>query len=63
MKEYLEVLRLQPEFIALIAQIKEERPIIPVYTHNPDNTDEWKANSNMQKGFNLCLHFLGENDD
>ena len=60
MNKYVEILRQSPEFISLMAEIKEARPIIPVYSHSPDNTEEWKANSNVQKGFDLALSFLGE---
>ena len=62
MTPYLEVLRTSPEFQALIVKLKEQRPVIPAYTHSPDNTEEWKANSNQRQGFNLCLTLLGEKD-
>ena len=60
MNEYVEIMRQNPAFVSLMAEIKQERPIIPVYSHSPDNTEEWKANSNIQKGFDLALGFLGE---
>lgn len=63
MKEYVEILRQRPEFQALLKEIKEQRPIIPRYIHEPDNTEEWKANSNIQKGFDLVLMYLGEDDE
>jgi len=62
MKEYLEILRNQPEFLLLMKEIKSQRPLIPEYNHHDDNIEEWKANSNMLKGFRLALSFLGEDD-
>lgn len=63
MREYLEVLRSVPEFHTVISKVKEYRPVVPVYDHTDDNTEAWKANSNMLKGFNLVLTLLGENID
>ena len=58
--EYLVMLRATPEFQGIMKQVKSHRPVIPVHSINPDNTDEWKANSWMQQGFDLCLSLLGE---
>lgn len=60
MTPYLEMLRSTAEFQALIVALKKDRPVIPAYTHKPDNTEDWKANSNQLQGFNLCLTLLGE---
>ena len=60
MTAYLEILRSTEEFQMLLSQIKEQRPVIPVYDHINDNTEAWKANSNILKGFNLVLTLLGE---
>lgn len=62
MTSYLEALRSTPEFQALIVELKGKRPVIPAYTHSPDNTEDWRANSNQLQGFNLCLTLLGEKD-
>ena len=63
MNEYLEVLRQQEAFHRVIEGLKRHKPVIPAYSHFPDNTEEWKANSNILKGFNLALILLGENDE
>jgi len=62
MTPYLEMLRSTAEFQALVVMLKENRPVIPAYTHSPDNTETWKANSNQLQGFNLALTLLGENN-
>lgn len=36
-------------------ELLKVRPSIPSYDHANDNTDEWKYNSAMQQGFDLCL--------
>jgi len=61
--EYLIALRSTAEFQALLAQIKKHRPTIPVYDAQSDNTEEWKANSYTQRGFDLCLTYFGEKTD
>jgi hypothetical protein len=58
MKEYLVALRLTPEFQNCLEIINRERPIVPLSNYNPDNTEEWKALSNMQRGFDLCHSLL-----
>ena len=63
MKEYVNVLRQYPEFQLLIDEIKQEKPVIPVYNHDPDNTEEWKANSNILKGYSMVLMYLGDKDE
>ena len=62
MTPYLQMLRSTAEFQALIVKLKESRPVIPAYNHQPDNTEDWKASSNQRQGFNLCLTLLGEQD-
>ena len=59
-KQYLEVLKQNPTYQEVIKDLKLEKPIVPVYDHVSDNTEEWKAKSNMQRGFNLVLSLLGE---
>jgi len=63
MNDYLFTLRSTIEFQNLIKEIKQHRPVIPVYDCEEDNTERWKANSNILKGYNLCLAHLGETDD
>ncbi len=59
---YLKSLRETNEFQNLIKRVKTQRPIVPVYDANDDNTEIWKANCYMLKGFDLCLTLLGERD-
>ena len=63
MNEYLEVLRQQEAFHKVIEYVKGQKPVVPMYDHISDNTDDWKAKSNMLKGFNLALILLGEADE
>ena len=60
MKEYLIALRSTQEFQNMLEWMKKERPQIPLYEHAPDNTESWKAMSNQQRGFDLCMTLLGE---
>ena len=60
MNEFVEILRQNETFQKVLQDAKAERPMVPPYNHNPDNTEEWKALSNMQRGFDLCLSRFGE---
>lgn len=60
MSDYLQQLRATEEFQQLINSIKEQRPVIPVHNYAQDNTEAWKAESNRQIGFDLCLSYFGE---
>jgi len=60
MNEFVEILRQNETFQMVMKDVKEQRPTIPPYNHNPDNTEEWKSMSNMQRGFDLCLSQFGE---
>jgi len=47
-----------PRFMKLVKEIMKQRPSIP--THNPgsDNTEDWKARSAEQRGFDIWVAFL-----
>lgn len=60
MNEFVEILRQNETFQKVLQDAKAERPTIPPYNHSPDNTEEWKALSNMQRGFDLALSQFGE---
>ena len=62
-KEYLANLRETAEFQSLLAYLKEQRPEIPSYIPDPDNTKEWRKASLIRQGFDKCLVFLGEKLD
>lgn len=64
MKEYVELLRHNEAFSVVREGVKKERPTVPPYTHSPDNTEEWKSLSNMQRGFDLCYSlFTGDQNE
>ena len=58
--DYLEALRSTHEFQLLLAEVKTHRPTIPAHSPEKDNTEDWKAKSAMQQGFDLCLTLFGE---
>ena len=60
MNEFVEILRQNETFQKVLQDAKAERPMVPPYNHSPDNTEEWKALSNMQRGFDLALSQFGE---
>ena len=60
MNEFLEILRQNETFQKVMKDMKEQRPTIPLHNYDPDNTEEWKALSNQQRGFDLALTLLGE---
>jgi hypothetical protein len=43
-----------PEWIGVHKQAEKMRPAIPAWDSKSDNTDEWKKQSAMQEGFDLC---------
>jgi hypothetical protein len=47
-----------PEWVGLIKKAQRERPTVPSWDSNQDNTDEWKHKSAMQEGFDLCLQIF-----
>ena len=63
MNEFLEILRQNETFQKVMSDVKEQRPIIPLATYDPDNTEEWKALSNQQRGFDLALTLFGEHNE
>lgn len=63
MNDYIEQLRASPMFQEHLEKVKAARPVVPQYTPRPDNTDQWKAQSLMLQGFNLCLMMFGEDDE
>jgi len=59
----VEILRQNELFQTVMREIKKERPTIPPYNYEPDNTEEWKSMSNQQRGFDLALSLFGEHND
>jgi len=57
-KEYLIELKSDPRFEALLAEILSNRPKVPAYTPDSDNTEIWKARSMERRGFDIWLAFL-----
>jgi hypothetical protein len=55
---FLEEIKGHPAFPELMKRINTARPPIPEFEPNNDNVEEWKHQSGMKKGFNLCLAIL-----
>ncbi len=47
-----------PEYVALLKAAKAQRPELPPFNPNEDNTEQWKHVSGMQQGFDLCMAFF-----
>lgn len=47
-----------PRFEKLIRKIMEQRPQIPAHNPRADNTEEWKAASATQAGFDIWVAYL-----
>lgn len=63
MSENLHILRQNELFQLEMKRVKEQRPLVPLHNYEPDNTEEWKALSNQQRGFDLALSLFGEQDE
>lgn len=44
-----------PEYEALLKRAERERPIIPPWAVASNNVEDWKRQSSMQEGFDLCM--------
>ena len=47
-----------PRFEALVKEIMKQRPTIPTYDPRSDNTEDWKAASAKQIGFDIWVAYL-----
>lgn len=47
-----------PRFLKLVKEIMRQRPTIPTHTPGLDNTEDWKARSAEQRGFDIWVAFL-----
>lgn len=56
--EWLLKLQTDPLFREVKQNLRECRPVVPVYDHRHDNTEEWKSKCLQQQGFDLCLAVL-----
>lgn len=45
-------------FQEVIAVIRQERPGIPAYDPNDDNTEKWKYQTALQHGYDMALGHL-----
>ena len=57
-KSYYRWLNDQELFRALGSYVASQRPELPSFNPHEDNTDEWKAKSGMQDGFDLAFRLL-----
>jgi hypothetical protein len=55
MGEFLLHMKSHPLWEEFQEELLKVRPTVPNYDRTADNTDEWKYNSAMQQGFDLCL--------
>jgi hypothetical protein len=44
-----------PEYAAMLKKAEREKPPLPQWDPQKDNTEEWKHASAMRQGFELCL--------
>lgn len=58
MKEILLEMYSDERVLRLFREILKQRPVIPVHNFQKDNTDEWKARSHEQRGFDIWLTYL-----
>lgn len=58
MKEVLLELYSDERVLKLIREILKQRPQIPMHNVQSDNTEEWKARSHEQRGFDIWLTYL-----
>jgi hypothetical protein len=47
-----------PRFYDLVKHIMKQRPTIPTYDPRSDNTEDWKAASAQQIGFDIWVAYL-----
>ena len=52
---FLQEIKEHPAFPELMKRINNKRPPIPEFEPNKGNVEEWKHQSGMKMGFNLCL--------
>jgi len=59
-KEY-QLRLLSDEFFQqyIVKELEEKKPIIPQHDPSKDNTEDWKAQSAMLKGYLLACTILG----
>lgn len=55
-KAFLSNLLDTEEFNNLLDAVESLRPMIPIHTVEPDNTEEWKSKSANRNGFDLCFN-------
>ena len=63
MTPYMTELRQTIEWQHEVVRVKKSRPVVPAHNPSKYNTEEWKALSAMQQGFDLCLTYFGEHND
>ena len=57
-KELFVELYSDPRFSALVKEIMRQRPVIPGHDPQKDNTEQWKATSAEQRGFDIWVTYL-----
>ena len=57
-KSYYRWLNEQDLFRSLAEHVARQKPELPTFNAEKDNTDEWKRKSGMQDGFDLAFSLL-----
>lgn len=63
MKEVLLEMYADPRVVAIFKEILRQRPELPSYNFQKDNTEEWKARSSERNGFDIWLTYLNINPE
>jgi hypothetical protein len=51
-------LQSDPMFQILVRKLTNERPSLPPFNADKDNTEKWKVMTGRQQGFDLCMSLL-----
>lgn len=57
-RAYLLELRTDPRFAGLMSEINKGIPKIPTFNPEQDNTDQWKHDSGIRTGYEICMSHL-----
>jgi hypothetical protein len=57
-EDFLLEINSDPRYTQLISEILKQRPVVPLHNPRNDNTEEWKAKSAEQRGFDIWLTYL-----
>ena len=61
--DFLIHVQTHPFFPLFLKHLKSQRPIVPGFDPDADNTEKWKFLTAQQKGFDLCLSIFNINPE